>query len=816
MKNNSDDSPMPFEVLTLRPGRVRRLAWIPVLLLLAAIITAKLMGSNASYPSATLLLLLSFTFYTLVSLGTIYLIGRSFLASGSPGLLLLESGVILWCLAGTVGDFVYHGDANINITIFNTGILLAGLCHLGGTILMLRPQRVLRAKIIWLAVCSLLTLGALGLVTHAALNGWLPVFFITGQGGTQVRYMVLTSAIATFVLSAGLLKVNQRSAYLPFASWYALALLMLAVGLFGVMIQLSMGSVVNWLARTAQWLGGVYLLIAALASLGESQLPIFPLQKQSNPAYYRDAIAAVMVLAAGTVRLSFLSAMGTQAPFVTFYPAIMLASIYGGLRSGLLATALSALFADYFWIEPVGRFGVEHASNWLAIMTFLLSGIMISGISEAMHRARASASAAEKQALIATERAAAAEALRESEKKYRSLFENMTEEVHFWKLVRDENGQIKTWRVVDINPPALKAWGRESREDTIGRIADEIYPGATAHFMPIVRKIMTEGVPYSYDDYFPPPVDKYFRFTSVPFGEYFITTGADITDIKKAQIIDEQLNIQLKAVNERLHEEIAERKRAETALAEHAAKLQARTEQLEGINKELDSFSYSISHDLRAPLRAIDGYSRMILKQQGGQFDANTNRQFDAIRSNTKMMGQLIDDLLALSRLGRAALSVSGLNMEDLANEVWEDLKAGNPERPINIKIGPVPACRGDRSLIKQVLVNLLANAVKFSRVRSVPSIELGGHSADGENIFYVRDNGVGFDMQYHDKLFGIFQRLHHDSEFEGTGIGLSIVRSIIHRHDGRVWAESKIDEGATFYFSLPSASARGEELTSL
>ena len=191
---------------------LERFAWLPVPLLLAAIIAARVAGLSESYENDTLRLVLSFTFYTLVSLGTLFLIGRSFLTSGSPGLLLLECGVVLWSLAGTVGDLVDHGDANINVTIFNTGILLAGLCHLAGAIFSLRPQRSLRAKPLWLGAGCAFALGALGLVTWAALAHWLPVFFIPGQGGTTVRYCVLVSAIAMFVLSAVLLYAGQRAA----------------------------------------------------------------------------------------------------------------------------------------------------------------------------------------------------------------------------------------------------------------------------------------------------------------------------------------------------------------------------------------------------------------------------------------------------------------------------------------------------------------------------------------------------------------------------------------------------------------------------
>lgn len=253
--------------------------------------------------------------------------------------------------------------------------------------------------------------------------------------------------------------------------------------------------------------------------------------------------------------------------------------------------------------------------------------------------------------------------------------------------------------------------------------------------------------------------------------------------------------------------DISERRKVESALADHAAELQQRAVQVEEINKELESFSYSVSHDLRAPLRAIDGYSRMILRQQGDQFDENTKRLFTVIRDNVKTMGQLIEDLLAFSRLGREALSSSRLNMEELIRETWEELKAADPDRPVKVKIDPLPPGMGDRSLIKQVLVNILANAVKFTRPREVPVIEVGGYATGAENVYYVRDNGVGFDMQYHDKLFGVFQRLHSADEYEGTGVGLAIVQRIVHRHGGRIWAESKPDDGACFYFTLPAAA---------
>jgi PAS domain S-box-containing protein len=252
-------------------------------------------------------------------------------------------------------------------------------------------------------------------------------------------------------------------------------------------------------------------------------------------------------------------------------------------------------------------------------------------------------------------------------------------------------------------------------------------------------------------------------------------------------------------------EDITEAKMAEEVL-------ENRSKQLEAANKELESFSYTVSHDLRAPLRAIDGFSRMILRKHGDAFDDDARRKFDTIRDNTRMMGQLIDDLLAFSRLGRTKPSMVTLDMEALIREVWEDLETASPERRLTLKMAAIPPGRGDRGLIKQVLTNILSNAVKFTKLQEEALIEVGGALQGSEYVYYIRDNGVGFDMQYRDKLFGVFQRLHSGEEFEGTGVGLAIVQRIIHRHGGRVWAESRPGEGTTFYFSLPvEASCFGE-----
>ena len=255
--------------------------------------------------------------------------------------------------------------------------------------------------------------------------------------------------------------------------------------------------------------------------------------------------------------------------------------------------------------------------------------------------------------------------------------------------------------------------------------------------------------------------------------------------------------------------DISERKRAEVELlrlnAELEARVQARTVALETANGELEAFSYSVSHDLRAPLRSINAFSEILLREHAEGLNTEARRVLGVVVRNARQMGQLIDDLLALSRVGRIDLERRPVDMGRLARAVGEDLQAAESDRAIEFDIGPLCTVRGDATLLRQAWTNLLGNAAKFTRPIERPRIEVRCRRRGGECRYTVRDNGVGFDPAYADKLFQPFQRLHQTAEFEGTGIGLAIVARIVHRHGGQVWAESAPGEGATFGFSLPS-----------
>lgn len=365
------------------------------------------------------------------------------------------------------------------------------------------------------------------------------------------------------------------------------------------------------------------------------------------------------------------------------------------------------------------------------------------------------------------------------------------------------------FNVFPDNPHDTQATGTKNLRESLQRVLKDKIPDAMGIQKYDIRRPESE----EFEVHFWSPVNSPV-FDKDGNVVYIIHRAEDVTEfLQISQALTEEpvQDLNLEDYRQKIEIEIVSRnkqlKEARDKLMQDADVLRKSEDALRRANKELESFSYSISHDLRAPLRAIDGFSKILQDKYLKLLPEEGQRFLSLVRESATEMGALIDDLLSFSRLGRQELTRLTFSMNDLVNEVVDILKAAEPNRVVNIEIENLPDCEGDRNLMKQVIINLVSNALKFTRKSEAAEIKIGTFLKDGVPVYFVKDNGAGFDMQYKDKLFGVFQRLHRAEEFEGTGVGLAIVDRVVTRHKGRVWAEAEVGKGATFFFTLKETS---------
>jgi PAS domain S-box-containing protein len=449
-----------------------------------------------------------------------------------------------------------------------------------------------------------------------------------------------------------------------------------------------------------------------------------------------------------------------------FLTAIAIVVWYAGIGPAILAVVLSGLADTYFFIEPIYSIYITR-DDFPHFVIFLLFALLLTGFAAVRRRVEAELLQARDDLQIEV-----------AERTQQASLLNLTHDTIF---VRDMSDVITYW-----NRGAQELYGWTA-EDAIGRYSQQLLQTV-----------------------FPVPVDD-IRAELLRTGRWdgeLKKTRADGTEVVVASRWSLRRDEQERPVAVlETNNDITERKRREQEIQSLNQELAKRSTALESINKELEAFAYSISHDLRAPLRHMAGYTELLQKKASSGLDEKCNHYIMMMLDSAKRMGNLIDDLLAFSRIGRAETQKTLVNLAQLVREALTEVREDTEGRNIAWKIGTLPDFYGDRSMLRLVLVNLISNAIKFTRTRTQAEIEIGSANGNGDElIVFIRDNGVGFDMKYVNKLFGVFQRLHQANEFEGTGIGLATVQRIIHRHGGNVWAEGVVDKGATFYFSAPKS----------
>jgi PAS domain S-box-containing protein len=493
---------------------------------------------------------------------------------------------------------------------------------------------------------------------------------------------------------------------------------------------------------------------------------------QQRPAILKNLPSSLRYgVAAGSVALALGLALllerynfrGVEFPLFLF--AIALSVWYAGLFPGVLAVVLSGLAFNYYFTEPLYTFYVSRVDLPYYVI-FILFASLLAWFSTIRRRVE--------QELLQSRDELQKEV---AERTQHASLLNLT---HDTIIARDMNDIITFW---NRGAEELYGW---SWQEVVGKHSQQL--------------LQTE---------FPIPFEE-IRAELLRTGRWegeLRKTKADGSGVIVASRWSLRQDDQGRPTTIlETNNDISERKQREEEIRKLNVELGKRSSDLEASNKELEAFAYSVSHDLRAPLRHMVGFTELLQKHIGPTLDEKGHRYTGIILESAKKMGSLIDDLLAFSRIGRAETRETMVSLEQLVKEVLTDVQPDTGARNIAWKIGILPNLYGDRSMLKLALVNLVSNAVKFTRKHPQPEIEIGSMEKKEEGVVvFVRDNGVGFDMKYAHKLFGVFQRLHQSDSFEGTGIGLATVQRIIQRHGGRVWAESLVDQGATFFFSVPS-----------
>jgi PAS domain S-box-containing protein len=443
--------------------------------------------------------------------------------------------------------------------------------------------------------------------------------------------------------------------------------------------------------------------------------------------------------------------------------AIAVVTWYAGVGPAVLAVVLSTACYDFFFIEPIHEFTLnsEDIANLLIFTTW---GTIVASFVGARRRIEVDLRRSRDLLQIEVER--------------RAQQARLLDQTHDSIIFRQLDGRITYW-----NRGAQELYGWRAEEAIGKRSHDLLRAVFPADIEKIDAELLRAGV-----------WEGELQHTRIDGANVIVASRWSMSrDDAGEPIIMETNN------------DITERNRRESEIRKLNQELARRAVDLDASNKELESFAYSVSHDLRSPLRHVAGFAELLQKKASEYLDDKSRQYVETILTASKRMGNLIDDLLAFSRIGRAETKNNPVNLDQLVREAIAELREATTGREIAWKVGALPVCLGDRAMLKLVVLNLLSNAVKFTQTRSHANIEIGSSNPTKDEVeVFVRDNGVGFDMQYVDKLFGVFQRLHRMEEFEGTGIGLATVQRVVHRHGGKVRAEGAVDRGATFYFSLP------------
>ena len=794
-------------------ARLRPVAWLSVPALLLLILALWAADWRTSFESPALLTSLNLVFLTLVSLGIVFLTLRSFLVSALPGLLLLGCGAFFWGMAGLSGMLAAMAVANgpgqypnILVTLHNTAVWLAALCHLAGAALSLNWAGVaVPAPRRWLAGAALAVPAAAVCLIWMTLAGLTPVFF-SPEGGTPVRQLVLGSAIAMLLLTAALLREGSRPRLTPFVEWYSLALALLAVGLVGVLLQPALGSVLSWVSRAAQYLGGGCMLVAALTVARSPRGRYITLGAVRHHPLHTYGIAVAIIIAAAVLRLVFMQSLGMRAAYLTFYPAIAVAALYAGFRAGLLATVLAMALADWFWIAPAGSLRISDPADILSMAVFSGSSLLVCWVVEHMHRAIGRR--------------------REDEIEQRRLNRalRLLSECNL-SLAREEDERAllsDVCRLVVETGGYLMAWIGFAEQDAGKTVRPVAQSGYEVGYLGSIRISWDEA-----QDIGRGPAGTAIRTGStqinhncltspqmLPWREAAIKRGYQssiaLPLVSQGQVLG-VLSLYAAAPDAFSAEEVSllEELARNLAFGIQSLRTRSRGEMAEAATQAKSAFLAHMSHEIRTPMNAILGMAHLMRRdgvtpKQAGQLD-----QIDASASH---LLAIINDILDLSKIeaGKFSLDDVDIAVGALLGNIASILspQAGEKGLRLVMDTAPLPPhLRGDPTRLTQALLNFANNAVKFTEQGAITlRTRLSEETADDVLLhFEVEDTGCGIAPEQLERLFSAFEQ--GDASITrahgGTGLGLAITRHLARLMGGETGASSTPGVGSRFWFTV-------------
>lgn len=762
-------------------------AWIPIPLFLIVILFAKISGLDSGNENTFLLLILNLVFNTSASLLTIYLTGRSFLVSGRISLVLFCCAALIWGFAGSLSAIFGHKDPNTTVTIYNISVLLSAAFYLSGAFAWPRQKISIKLPGIWLTISLFITLTLIALIVVLAISGRTPVFFIEHKGGTPLRYYVLILSITLFVITAVRLRY-LKPFRLASLYWYSIALGLLSIGLLSVMLQLRLGDFLNWTGRTAQFLGGIYMIIAAITLVKETSVWERSIEFELNRK--RQVAETALRKSEGRyqqiVELAGEGIVITDGKFVITEWNKEAEKLYGWtakevegknsheiLRSNITESELQSLLEESSGVVQYETVTRKKDGETVDIVV-KLSVIRddegnVSGYISIHHDITERKRAEQQLRTNEVKLQHAKDELEWSQKRLNIALENAKIGLWEWDFSRNELlWDEKTERMFGLVPGTFS----KSLEAFEALVQDEDLLRVRSAYMATIEN----GSPF----------EVVFRIRSAENSKYISAKAFIIRD-------DEE---RLQSMIGVCFDITAFREDTDKAII----KL---NQELARSNRDLENFAYVASHDLQEPLRMVTSFTQLLQMRYDDKLDEDARAYINYAVDGSKRMYELLNALLSYSRVGTKGKEFALTDMNVVLSKVKSNLLIKLEEMQAILKWDELPGIMADENQMVQLMQNLVDNGIKFSK--NIPVITISSRVEGGYHIFSVNDKGIGIEPQYYERIFRIFQRLHAKNEYGGMGIGLSICQRIVERHGGKIWVESVHEKGSTFYFSIPS-----------